>query len=312
MRWLEVTIISCKDSGEAIAQKLHELGTPGVVLEEAWDYEKLQKDGLGDLFPETAVLADDVLIIRGYFPVSFLGSAEERELTAFLRQLPCFGLSEAKLQYQYLEDDEWAEAWKEHWQPTPVGERLLIVPVWREVPPAADRLLLLLDPGTAFGTGTHESTRLALELLERKVKGKESVLDLGCGSGILALAAKLYGAGAVMGIDYDEMAVKASRNNAALNGLTDVSFRHANLFRAEIWQELTPADLITANLTADILLRLKEKIVEFLLPGGCVIMSGIVKNRREEVVTAFLECGCHLSAERSAGEWVAFLMEKRS
>ena len=309
MRWLEVTISSHINSTEAIAEKLHDLGTAGVALEEAWDYEKLQKDGLGDLFPAAPSLPADVSIIRGYFPVSFLGSAAERELHLFIQHLPRFGLPQAKIKYQHVDDEEWANAWKDYWQPTPVGQRLLIVPAWCKIP-ATDRLVLSLDPGAAFGTGTHESTCLALEFLETQIKGNESVLDLGCGSGVLALAAKIYGAGVVLGVDYDEMAVKASRNNAALNGLTVVSFQQANLFAADVWQRLPAAALITANLTADILLRLKEKILQQLKPSGRVIMSGIIKNRREEVIKSLLEHGYKLGAERSAGEWVALLMER--
>ncbi|MCR3921188.1 MAG: 50S ribosomal protein L11 methyltransferase [Firmicutes bacterium] len=313
MQWLELTLSTTIDSTEAIATKLLALGVGGVEIEENWDWHKAKKDGLGDLFPVASGITGDTVKLRGYFPVSFLGSTKEKELHLFLQRLPEFGLTEAQLSWQRVDEADWENTWKEHWFPTPVGEKLVIVPAWLDATACPNRLALLLDPGAAFGTGTHESTQLCLELLETQVKGGESVLDLGCGSGILALAATLLGATDVTGVDYDELAVQASLENARLNKMHDrVSFFRTDLFESDSWQTLPSAAIITANLTADILLRVKDQIGQVLQPPGRIIMSGIINSRRDDVFLAMEAQGFRMIEERQAGQWVAFIWELKA
>ncbi|HZK24170.1 MAG TPA: 50S ribosomal protein L11 methyltransferase [Oscillospiraceae bacterium] len=314
MRWLELIIHTRKESSEAIAAKLLALGTGGVSFEESWLWEQAKKDGLDDLFPTPSAggLQDDIAILRGYFPVSFLGSASEKELHSFLLALPSFGLPEADLKWRYVDDVEWENRWKDYWFPTPVGKKLLIVPTWRQVEEDEDRLKILLDPGAAFGTGSHETTQLCLGLLEMVIAGGDKVLDLGCGSGILSIAAHALGAEAVLGLDYDEVAIRISRENAILNGSPEIKFVQRDLFKETSWQTLPTADVIVANLTADILLKIKHHLPAVLRPGGKIILSGIIKERAEEVMTTIFTQGYQLLAERSAGEWVALLGEREA
>jgi len=308
LQWLEVTIRTEQISVEAVANKLVELGAGGVAIQEHGDFELARREGLGDLFPEHKDMGANTAEIRGYFPVSFLGSPREEELRAFLRQLPAFGLAAGELFHCVVDEDEWENAWKDYWHPVPVGERLLIVPAWYEEVAAENRLKLLIDPGAAFGTGTHETTQLCLELLEKYLHGGETVLDLGCGSGILALAAKLLGAGRVLGVDHDELAVRASKENACLNGLT-VEFLQANLFQEEIWHKLGRADIILGNLTADILLALQPHLPGVLHAKTKLILSGIISERQEEVLAAFLTAGYKEVEKVIAGRWAALCLE---
>lgn len=314
MRWLELIIHTHQESTEAIAAKLLALGAGGVSFEEGWLWEQAKKGGLDDIFParDEGGLQDDIAILRGYFPVSFLGSAVQTELQEFLVSLPDFGLPGAVLKWQYVDDVEWENKWKDYWFPTPVGKRLLIVPTWRQAEAGGDRLQILLDPGAAFGTGTHETTQLCLELLEMTIAGGEKLLDLGCGSGILSIAGRVLGAGTVLGVDYDEVAIRSSRENAALNDLPTVRFSQCNLFEKTSWQALPTADIVVANLTADILLKIQQYLPVVLRPGGKIIMSGIIKDRAEEVIVAMLAQGYRLLAQRSAGEWVALLGERKA
>jgi ribosomal protein L11 methyltransferase len=308
LRWIELSVTTAPQSSEAVAAKLMELDAGGVSFEEAWDWEQAARDGLGDIFPASSELDKNIVIIRGYLPLSFLGREKAAQLEAFLAALPGFGLNPAVLSCREVDDSLWEGAWKKYWQPTEIGEKLLIVPSWCEAPPTA-RLVLRLDPGPAFGTGTHESTRLCLELLEEQIAGSETVLDLGCGSGILALCARLLGAGVVFGVDRDESAVRFSRINAGLNGMEDVTFIAADLNSEAAWGKLPAAGLVLANLTADLLLLFRDSLRSILRPQGRVIASGIIRQRTSEVAASFTEAGLHVVKERSCGEWSALLLE---
>ncbi len=306
MRWLEITVTTAPESGEAVTEKLLSLGVGGVAVEEDWDYAQARRDGLGDIFPAAGQNKNTVQI-RGYFPLSFL-KKELSKLQGFLERLPDFGLPAAVLSCREVDGSAWESAWKDYWHPTPTGEKLLVVPSWQEVPPTGRRVLRL-DPGAAFGTGTHESTRLCLELLEQYAAGAETVLDLGCGSGILALAAKLFGAGQVTGIDSSGLSVRISGDNAALNGLK-ATFIQADLLAEPLYRRLSPADLVLANLTADLLVGLAGRLGGLLKPKGRAIVSGIITGRAAEVTGAMAEAGFLVEREKQAGEWTALVLAK--
>lgn len=308
MRWLELTVVTGRESSEAVSGKLMELGAGGVLVEDILDWDTAKRAGLGDIFPEIAGDEGDTVTLRGYLPLSFLDGGFQ-ELEEFLAQLPEFGLVPAVLTSREVNDADWENAWKNYWHPTPVGEKLLILPAWLESGNWPDRQVLRIDPGAAFGTGTHESTRLCLEFLEGNIRGGESMLDLGTGSGILALAARLLGADSVRGVDLDEAAVRSAKENAKRNQMNEIDFSQADLYADRTWDNLAPADIVTANLTSDVLIALCKRLHSVLRPGGRVIASGIVSGRREHVIQAYQDEGYTLTAERSAGEWVALLME---
>ncbi len=179
--------------------------------------------------------------------------------------------------------DEWRDAWKEHFQITPIGERLLLRPSWRDVPEdAGDRVVLTIDPGGAFGSGLHESTRLVLRAIEASVKGGESVFDVGCGSGILAIAALLLGADRAIGIDVEDSAVPTTIENAEINGVGDrVTASTDPLESIE-----GTFDLVLANIQAPILIGMAPELAKRVTPGGTLVMSGILEGQEQEVAAA--------------------------
>ncbi len=309
MRWLELTVTTLHHSSEAITEKLLSLGANGVSLEENWDWEKAHRDGLGDIFPAQSETKEQTVIIRGYLPLSFLGSENEKLFRDFLSELPGYGLSPAALSCREVDDIDWEDSWKQYWQATPVGNKLLILPAWLENEAHPSRTVMRLDPGPAFGTGTHESTRLCLELLEEQLQGKEAVLDLGCGSGILSMAARMLGASTVLGVDSDEAAVRFSRENAQLNGLDHTRFSVVDLLKEQSWNSFPCADIILANLTADLLIIVKEMMPQALLPGGRVIASGIIIQRADEVISSFQAAGFTLVQRKDDGAWTALVLE---
>lgn len=311
MRWIELTVTTARESADAVAEKISSLVAGGVSLEESWDWEQALRDNLGDIFPDSDEKARDSVIIRGYLPLSFLARDKVEHLRVFLRSLREFGLQPATLACREVDDSSWEDAWKRHWQATPVGNKLLIVPAWQKPVAWPGRTSLYLDPGPAFGTGTHESTRLCLEFIESCLRGGETVLDLGCGSGILSLACGLFGASHVTGVDNDEAAVRFSRLNAILNDLEKVTFRVADLSESSNWLQLSPADFIFANLTVDLHCTFCVNMYRVLNPGGKIAASGIIRQRENEAYASFLTEGYRVAEKKSDGEWVAFLLEKR-
>ena len=183
-------------------------------------------------------------------------------------------------------EEDWRNNWKKYFTPTPVGKKLLIRPTWRDDFDAAGRVVLNIDPGLAFGTGSHETTRLCLETIEKYLKNGDEVLDVGCGSGILAVASLLLGAKSAVGVDIDEVAVRTARENAELNGVGGAfTAVHGDLTRKISGKY----DLIVANIVADAIISLSKGIKEFMKPETVYIMSGIIDARGDEVAAAVSE-----------------------
>lgn len=197
--------------------------------------------------------------------------------------------------------EDWINNWKKNFKPIPVGRNLLIRPTWEEAENPENRRILHLEPGLAFGTGTHETTRLCMELLEEYVRPGASILDVGCGSGILSVAGLLLGAGSAVGVDIDELAVKTARQNAELNGV-EKQF-------TGVWGNLTEKisgsyDIIVANIVADVVISLTKEIKRFMKPGAIYLMSGIIDAREKDVEEA-LRGQFELLGRREERGWVA-------
>ena len=199
-----------------------------------------------------------------------------------------------------VDQADWADEWKKFFQPTRVGNKLMIVPSWDEdFTPAEGDVVVRIDPGMAFGTGTHESTRLALLLLERHLQAGDDMLDIGTGSGILAIAAAKLGAAGVVGSDIDPQAVKAAKSNATANGEDDITFTAADLAEGAHGQ----FSLICANIVADILIRLAPSLGALLQPSGKIVFSGIIAERKNDVAVAMAECGFELIDSEPENGW---------
>jgi ribosomal protein L11 methyltransferase len=297
--WCEVSLTVPPDLGELAADILQEEGAGGVIFD---DPELLNQVELAaDESPgeEFAAGLPEEFGLRVYFPVDDrLGERLERlrdRLAAVLGGAPEFGLRQVK-------EEDWAESWKAYYKPERFG-RIVIVPSWEQFEAAVDDIIIRLDPGMAFGTGGHPTTRLCLLALQELVKPGGSVLDLGTGSGILAVAAVKLGAGRVTASDIDPQAVRIAGENAARN---DVSIE---LHQGDLLKEGFDGrfDLVVANIIADVILKLIPDVEKVLAPDGIFLVSGIILERAPEVRQSFAVNGFRLVQETEDGHWVAII-----
>ena len=204
-------------------------------------------------------------------------------------------------------EEDWADKWKAFFKPTPVGERLFVRPIWIDDYDAGNRAVLNIEPGAAFGTGTHDTTRLCLETLDKIIKGGDTVLDIGCGSGILAIASMLLGATEGFGVDIDELAVKTAKENGKMNGLDEPELKFVC---GDLADKVTKQyDVVVANIVADIIILFSTQVRAFMKPGAKFIASGIIDTRADEVVMALQNAGLKLVERIEQGGWVCLVCE---
>ena len=291
MQWLEITVNSTPDEIDRLAGDLEELGVSGLVIDDESAYHDFLENNRQYWDYVDSALEE---AIRGVCRVKFYledSEAGRAELARLQSALPgCDFLTNT------VRDEDWENNWKAYYKPLPVGERLLIVPQWESAPPADGRKILRLDPGLIFGTGTHPTTQMCLRALEKlELRGKQ-VLDLGCGSGILAIAALILGAEHAAGCDIDPKAPDVAMENAALNGITP---ENISVFAGDV---LSDRDLnrrlgagkygvVLANIVADVIIALAPKVRSFLSEGGVFLCSGIIEGREDEVKAALTKAG---------------------
>ena len=266
---------------------------------EAVEYALMEAGALGT---ETNQRADDLLTVSAYFDAPPNRERMRIALADALRIYEFPGSSVRELNIREVADQDWLGEWKKGWQPVAVGERFIIAPPWSEIADALDRIVIRIEPGMAFGTGTHETTRLCLAAIEKYFAGG-SLLDVGTGTGILAIAAtRLFPNARVEAVDTDAQAVKIAKENARLNGVANVEFRVGS-----IDERTASADLVCANLTAELI----NSILPQLLGATCgrLILSGILEVQLEVVSARLRECGVPEPLEvTSDGEWIALVV----
>lgn len=260
--------------------------------EEAWEIAHI------DLIDEELLKKD-----RSIAKIHIYISPEENpaEAVAFLSERYSAEHIEHTIDTSACMTEDWINNWKKYFKPIPVGKNLLIRPTWEEAENPEGRRILHLEPGLAFGTGTHETTRLCMELLEEYVKPGSSLLDVGCGSGILSVAGLLLGADSAVGVDIDELAVKTARQNAELNGVKD---RFTGICGNLTEKVSGTFDVVAANIVADIVISLTGDVGRFMKPGAVYLMSGIIDTREQDVLKA-LEGRFQVIARREERGWVA-------
>lgn len=306
MDWTEVCIripAAAVDEAAAIAN----MAVPyGIYIEDYSDLEQGAREiARIDLIDEELLARErDHALIHLYI------SPEENpaEAVAFLRErYTAVGIVHT-VEASTVREEDWANNWKKYFKPLPVGEKLLICPSWETAENPEGRAVLSIDPGMAFGTGGHDTTRLVLETLEQYVTEGVDFLDVGCGSGILSIAACLLGAGSALGIDIDALAVKTAIENGALNDLTlpRYEIRLGDLTRDV--QGIYP--VIAANIVADAIVMLSPAIPALLAEGGVYIVSGIIDTREQDVLAALDNCGFTVVERREHGGWLCLVCKK--
>jgi len=256
----------------------------------------------GALGTETESSDDTLIHVTGYFDTVPERETVRDELFEALRIYNLPTSSVRDMSVREIVERDWLEEWKQNWQPVEIG-RFVIAPPWSNLGNTHDRIVIRIEPGMAFGTGTHETTRLCLQAIEKHFAGRASFLDVGAGTGILAIAAaKLSPQARIEACDTDEMAVSIARENAEANGVLDqIEFRAGS-----IDDSTASADLVCANLTADVIVRLLPSLVS--LTCGKLILSGILETQLELVQAALLACGVSEFEIEQDGEWVALIV----
>lgn len=304
--WLEVMVSTTAKDLEVVADVVNQWGSGGVVIEDpAVLCQLAQEKGVEEIAfspPDQDSLNP---VVKGYCPVDDTLAQRLEELQGLLK---ASGLqAKPRLSWQVLQEADWANAWKAYYHVMEVGKRLLIKPTWEEAP-GGERLILDMDPGMAFGSGSHASTTMCLTLLEQYVHPGYRVYDVGTGSGILAIAAAKLGASQVLAVDNDPVAVAAARENVERNQVSHV----VQIVEGDLLNTVKdPAELIVANIVADVIMALAPAVAALLKPGGVFLASGIYQGREDEVQRR-LEA-YHLPVVQSCqqGEWTAFAVVKQ-
>lgn len=311
MNWLEVSVNTHSESVEVVSSILIELGSKGVSIEDPQDYYQLTDEQLEWLKVQQKDLYEtDTVIVKGYFQPSQWLKDSSNLLHEKLEEIKVYGLQTGPLSIQVKEvgEEDWANAWKQYYFPVRVTRFLTVVPSWIDYEKEQDdELLIELDPGLAFGTGTHPTTQLSLTALEQTIRGNESVLDVGTGSGVLSIASKLLGASKVTAFDIDEMATRVAKENIALNPTIGEIEVHENNLLVGVDQK---SDLIVANILAEILLQMPEDAYRNLNDDGSLILSGIIESKANEVKEAYEKVGFTLVERMTMREWNCFIMKK--
>ena len=271
------------------------------------DYSDIDlKTCYGDLIDEKILNADKTIAsVSVYLPAD----GGVADTVNFLRERFDTLKIEAKIEISGVNEEDWANSWKAYYKPIKIGERMVIVPAWEKYEAKEGELIVRMDPGMAFGTGTHETTRLVIGLLEKYVKGGETVLDVGCGSGILAICASKLGAATCRAYDIDPVAVKVARENIKDSGLDNVTCDVSDLLR-QVDKTEAPYRVICANIVADIIIRMTPDIGEFMDKDSVILASGIIVERSEDVIECFEKNGFCIVERAEENGWCALAVKK--
>jgi len=328
--WIEVTVKTTGDGLEPVTGIVLMAGISGLIVDDPKDIEAYLAGPQAtrwDYVDESLLLSPDrEAEVRFFVGDNAQGLRQWDGVQDAIRVLKdsdiegLFGSLDWSL--RHVREEDWANNWKAFFKPFPVGKKLVVKPTWENWDKGDKRIILEIDPGSSFGTGQHHTTRMCLELMEDHVRPRTTVLDIGCGSGILMIAALLLGAGFAIGVDVDEYAVKTAEDNLKQNGFGADRFSVLwgdltadGVLRERLGGSLIPetamkADLITANIVADVIIAMTPYFLELLAPEGKLLVSGVIDGRREDVLQYLAGAGFALTDERTSGEWLALLLER--
>lgn len=313
MEWIELVIHTTTEGSDAVSALLMEAGSAGTMIEDRADIpDPAKPHGYWEIIDPSLVssMPEDVLVHAWFEPDENLPSLAEKlrsELAVLASRCPEYGA--LALETKSVDDNAWKDVWKKYYKPFYAGEHLVVKPTWESFTPKPGDRVIEIDPGMAFGSGTHETTFMCLTLLEKYLKGGENVIDVGTGSGILAIGAALFGAGRVLATDIDPDAVRVAAENVALNRVgATVSVQQGNLLD----HVDTVCDVCVANIISDVIISFASPLLSHVRPGGLFICSGIVSSRSEEVRRALENASWKILEQKEKGDWTAFVSERRT
>lgn len=307
--WIEVTVLTSSEATEAVAGFLYNCDVEGVSIEDVADVEFKKKNlGFADFINESVLTIEEGAMVKGYFKDSENFMNTLNYIKESVDKLGEFGFDKGEgiVTYHKVNQDDWANNWKQYYKPTKIGEQIVVKPTWENYEKNPGEVIVELDPGMAFGTGTHETTRMCIKALEKKVKEDSTVFDIGTGSGILSIAAAKLGANHVVGVDLDPVAVESANKNVGFNDLNNIEILHGDLMEVVEGK----ADIIVANILADIIMLLSDGVREFLEKEGYFIASGILNTQRDKVSEKLESLGFKIEEVMEDGEWICIIAKK--
>lgn len=315
MDWKKVSIMTTEEGLEFICYKLDEIGiTQFEMVEDVQTTQRYLDEtaAFWDYIEAETVLAERQPCVRVYLTQNAVGETQLSNLNAMVEQIKAIdgGLDLGSLEVivENVKDEDWANNWKQFYKPMPIGKRLMVKPSWEEMEDATDRIVLEMDPGMVFGTGTHETTQLCLAQLDEHVAEGMKVIDLGCGSGILSVSALLLGASNAVGVDIDPNAVDIAYNNADENGIDRSRYTvlAGNVLDDNGFVDSlgTDYDIVVANIVAGVIVPLTDIVPRLLKKGGLYITSGIIADRLDEVRDAMEKNGFTVTYTENRKDWM--------
>jgi len=295
LKWIECRIHTSYEAQEAIANILHELGVSGIVIEDSDKGEKTLLEGI---------------YIKAYLPKDHLLEEKILHIEKAIENIHQSGINTGSCEMTFTEiaNEDWATSWQKYYQPINISPNMKIVPTWEDVKKEhEEQVVIELDPGLAFGTGSHATTALCLRALESNVKKGDTIIDVGCGSGILSIASILLGAAHVLAIDEDEVAIKSTQQNAVLNDVSQwLTTKQSNLLSKQTYI----VDLIVSNILAEVIVSFAHDAWTYLLDGGLFITSGIIERKSEQVIDTLKDVGFKIVHIDREDGWVCIIAQK--
>lgn len=304
MKWVEVQIKTTTEAEELVTNIMYDLGVTGLAIEDPNDILAFQQSEEDWDFIDPELVKQDYegVIIKAYFPEDDNLDKKIELVRENIEVIPQNerGKKLGEVTVTEVYEEDWAEAWKKYYKPIRIGERIVIKPTWEEYEKNEDELIIELDPGMAFGTGTHETTMMCIEALESYVKDGHKLFDIGCGSGILSIVAAKLGAKKVIGVDIDSTCIKVSQENIRMNDVEDlIEIRQGNLL--DVVHE--KAHIIVANIIAEVIIEMTDYVPDYLYDGGIFIASGIILEKVDRVKEKLEDKGFKILEIKYLGQW---------
>lgn len=307
--WIEVTVLTSSEATEAVAGFLYNCDVEGVSIEDVADVEFKKKNlGFADFINESVLTIEEGAMVKGYFKDSENFMNTLNYIKESVDKLGEFGFDKGEgiVTYHKVNEDDWANNWKQYYKPTKVGEHIVVKPTWEDYEEKPGEVVVELDPGMAFGTGTHETTRMCIKALEKKVEKDTTVFDIGTGSGILSIAAAKLGAKHVVGVDLDPVAVESAKKNLEFNKVNNIQILYGDLMEVVEGK----ANIVVANILADIIMFLSEGVRAFIEDEGYFIASGILNTQRDKVTDKLKALDFKIEEVMEDGEWICIIAKK--
>jgi ribosomal protein L11 methyltransferase len=304
--WTEISIKTSQEGADIAAQAFYEVGITGLVIEDPDELSQLSKEEFfWDYIDESMVgTSDGTVVIKAYLSSdSSLGeklSLIKDKINWLKKRDLGVDLGSLDIELTSVREEDWSNTWKKYYKPMKVSDRIVIKPSWETYNKKKGQVILTLDPGMAFGTGTHETTMLCMQAIDQYIRPDHSLIDIGCGTGVLSIGALLLGAKAATAIDLDGNAVEIARKNAQINKVLDrMTLVHGNLL-----DEIEGSyDIVVANIIADVIIELSQYVTNYIKAGGLFISSGIIHERLDEVIEQIESVGLILEKVEKMGEW---------